>query len=146
MLWGGFARVFLVHHVTWSINSVCHLWGRKEFKTEDESRNNAFCALFSFGEGWHNNHHAFPTSARHGLRWWQFDITWILICALNAVGLVWDIRTPDARQLEERSAANVAARAAAGAASAATSIAELTEPAEQAAQAESQINEADRAA
>ncbi|MEM0914911.1 MAG: fatty acid desaturase, partial [Planctomycetota bacterium] len=72
-LWGGLVRVLLVHHVTWSVNSVCHLWGTKPFDSHDESRNNALVAFLSFGDGWHNNHHAFPASARHGLRWWEVD-------------------------------------------------------------------------
>ena len=78
-IWGGLVRVFLVHHVTWSINSVCHIWGTRPFRTHDESRNNAIFGVLAFGEGWHNNHHAFPTSARHGLRWWQLDVTYMII-------------------------------------------------------------------
>jgi stearoyl-CoA desaturase (Delta-9 desaturase) len=70
-VWGGLVRILFVHHVTWSINSVCHVWGRQPFKSRDESRNNALFGIFGLGEGWHNTHHAFPTSARHGLRWWQ---------------------------------------------------------------------------
>src|SRR5204863_539751 len=68
-IWGGLARVFLVHHITWSINSVCHVWGTRPFDTHDQSRNNLIFGVLGFGEGWHNNHHAFPTSARHGLYW-----------------------------------------------------------------------------
>ena len=74
--WGGLVRVFLVHHVTWSINSVCHLWGYQSFKGDDESRNNPVFGVLGLGEGWHNNHHAFPTSARQGLSRWQFDASW----------------------------------------------------------------------
>ncbi len=94
-LWGGLARVFLVHHVTWSINSVCHLWGSQPFKEGDESRNNLIFGVLGMGEGWHNNHHAFPTSARHGLRWWELDMSYWVIRALSALGLAWKVRTPD---------------------------------------------------
>ena len=82
-LWGGLARIFLVHHVTWSINSVCHVWGYQSFHVGDESRNNAVMGVLGLGEGWHNNHHAFPTSARHGLRWWELDISYLIIRALR---------------------------------------------------------------
>ncbi len=93
-VWGGLVRVFLVHHVTWSVNSVCHIWGRQPFNCRDESRNNAICAILAFGEGWHNNHHAFPTSARHGLRWWELDCSYLVIRALVLVGLARDVRVP----------------------------------------------------
>jgi stearoyl-CoA desaturase (delta-9 desaturase) len=98
-LWGGLVRLFLVHHVTWSINSVCHLWGGAPFMTKDESRNHAVCGVLALGEGWHNNHHAFPSSARHGLRWWQLDATWLAIRALRRLGLAWDVRLPSAEEL-----------------------------------------------
>ena len=93
-IWGGLVRIFFVHHVTWSINSVCHFWGYKSFRGDDESRNNPIFGVLGLGEGWHNNHHAFPTSARHGLRWWEFDASYLLIRAMGLVGLAWDIRTP----------------------------------------------------
>jgi stearoyl-CoA desaturase (delta-9 desaturase) len=93
-IWGGLVRVFFVHHVTWSINSVCHIWGTRPFNSHDESRNNPIFGVLGLGEGWHNNHHAFPTSARHGLRWWQLDISYIIIRALSWVGIVWDVRVP----------------------------------------------------
>ena len=73
LIWGGFVRVFLMQHVTWSVNSVCHVWGTRPFDSADHSANNIIVAILALGEGWHNNHHAFPTSARQGLRWWQFD-------------------------------------------------------------------------
>lgn len=94
LLWGGLARLFLVHHATWSINSVCHLWGQRPYESDDESRNNVFFGVMGFGEGWHNNHHAFPASARHGLRWWQLDLTWLLLCVLVWCGLAWKVRLP----------------------------------------------------
>jgi stearoyl-CoA desaturase (delta-9 desaturase) len=95
-IWGGLARVFLVHHVTWSINSVCHLWGTRPFKSRDESRNNFLFGVVGMGEGWHNNHHAFPTSARHGLRWWELDLSYWVIRGLAAAGLAWKVRVPAA--------------------------------------------------
>jgi stearoyl-CoA desaturase (Delta-9 desaturase) len=98
-IWGGLARVFLVHHVTWSINSVCHLWGTRPFRSHDESRNNAVFGVLGLGEGWHNNHHAFPTSARHGLRWWEFDASYWVIRALERTGLAWKVRVPAAHVL-----------------------------------------------
>lgn len=93
-LWGGLVRVFLVHHVTWSINSVCHLWGDRPFVTADKSRNNVIFGLLAFGEGWHNNHHAFPRSARHGLRWWQLDVSYGTIRGLELLGLARRVRVP----------------------------------------------------
>lgn len=93
-LWGGLVRVLLVHHITWSVNSVCHLWGTRPFRSHDESRNNAIVGVLAFGEGWHNNHHAFPTSARHGLRWWELDTSYIVIWVLARLGLVWNVRIP----------------------------------------------------
>jgi stearoyl-CoA desaturase (delta-9 desaturase) len=100
--WGGLARIFLVHHVTWSINSVCHLWGTRPFRSHDESRNNLVFGVIGMGEGWHNNHHAFPTSARHGLRWWEIDVSYWVIRGLAAVGLVWDVKVPDAARLASK--------------------------------------------
>ena len=93
-LWGGAVRILLVHHVTWSINSVCHIWGAKDYRSHDESRNNPIFGILALGEGWHNNHHAFPTSARHGLKWWQIDISYLLIKGMEAVGLAWKVRVP----------------------------------------------------
>ena len=94
LLWGGLVRIFVTHHITWSINSVCHVFGRQDYQVEDHSRNNWLCGLLGLGEGWHNNHHAFPTSARHGLLWWQFDVSWLVIRAMQLVGLAWNVRTP----------------------------------------------------
>lgn len=98
-LWGGPVRLFLVHHLTWSINSVCHIWGARDYRSRDESRNNVIFGVLAFGEGWHNNHHAFPASARHGLRWWQLDVTYLVIRALERVGLIWRVRVPSADAL-----------------------------------------------
>jgi stearoyl-CoA desaturase (delta-9 desaturase) len=94
LLWGGLARLCLVHHVTWSVNSLCHLWGRQPYPSHDQSRNNGLFGLLALGEGWHNNHHAFPTSARHGLRWWQIDLSYNVIQVLALVGLAWNVKLP----------------------------------------------------
>jgi stearoyl-CoA desaturase (Delta-9 desaturase) len=93
LLWGGFVRVFILHHVTWSVNSVCHFFGRRRFATEDESTNVTWVALLSFGEGWHHNHHAFPRSAKHGLRWYEPDVSGWIIRTLERVGLAWNVVT-----------------------------------------------------
>ncbi len=94
VLWGGIVRIFVVHHVTFSVNSVCHLWGTRPFRSGDHSRNNAIFGWLGVGEGWHNNHHAFPYSARHGLRWWEFDVGYIMVKALEMIGLASDVRVP----------------------------------------------------
>ena len=91
LLWGGLVRIFLLHHMTWSINSVCHYFGRKRFATDDESRNVFWLAIPSLGEAWHNNHHTFPTSASHGLRWYEVDIAGLLIRLMERLGLAWDV-------------------------------------------------------
>jgi len=101
-LWGGLVRVFLVQHITFSINSICHLFGRREYHSDDLSRNNLLCGLLAQGEGWHNNHHAFPTSARHGLRWWQFDMSWLLILAMKQMRLAWNVRVPSPQELQAK--------------------------------------------
>ena len=101
-LWGGLVRILAVHHITWSVNSICHLWGSSPFRSHDESRNNVLVGLLGMGEGWHNNHHAFPTSARHGLAWWQLDVSYLLIRAMGLVGLASDIRVPDAVRIESK--------------------------------------------
>ena len=91
LLWGGAVRVLILHHVTYSINSLCHYFGRRSFATGDESRNLLWLALPSLGEAWHNNHHAFPTSAAHGLRRWQLDPSALVIRGLEKLGLAWDV-------------------------------------------------------
>ena len=92
-LWFFVSTVF-TWHVTFMVNSVCHRWGSQPYDTGDASTNNVFIGIFAFGEGWHNNHHFYPNSARHGLRWWQLDITWYLIRAMSLVGLVSDPKIP----------------------------------------------------
>jgi stearoyl-CoA desaturase (delta-9 desaturase) len=114
LLWGGVVRMFVLHHVTYSVNSLCHMFGGRPYETKDHSRNFAPVAMLSFGEGWHNNHHAFPTSARHGLRWWQLDPSAIVISGLEKVGLAHDVvRIPPERQAaKERGAARPAGETA----------------------------------
>jgi stearoyl-CoA desaturase (delta-9 desaturase) len=105
VVWGVFARVVLGWHTTWFVNSLSHLYGKREFETRDDSTNNWFVALLTFGEGWHNNHHAFPTSARHGLKWYQFDMNWIAIRIFEKLGWASDIRVyqekPDRAELKQ---------------------------------------------
>jgi len=107
LLWAGLVRIFLVHHVTWSINSVCHFFGQQRFATGDQSRNVFWLALPSLGESWHHNHHAFPRSAYHGLRWYELDPSGWLIRVLARLGLVWNVVSID----RERQAAKLAAAA-----------------------------------
>jgi stearoyl-CoA desaturase (Delta-9 desaturase) len=91
LLWGGAVRMLVLHHVTYSINSLCHFFGRRSFDTDDESRNLMWLAPFSLGEAWHNNHHAFPTSAAHGLRRFEIDPSALVIRTLERLGLAWDV-------------------------------------------------------
>jgi stearoyl-CoA desaturase (delta-9 desaturase) len=114
LLWGGLVRIFLVHHITWSVNSVCHFLGTRRFETEDQSTNVAWLALPSFGESWHHNHHAFPRSASHGLRRWErlLDPSALVITLLEKVGLARNVvRIAPERQLQrENQAGPVRAR------------------------------------
>jgi stearoyl-CoA desaturase (delta-9 desaturase) len=102
LLWGGLVRVFVVHHVTWSVNSICHFLGTRRFVTEDESRNVAWLALPSLGESWHHNHHAFPRSADNALRWWQVDISGLVIRAMARAGLARNVVTISRDRQRER--------------------------------------------
>ena len=102
LVWGGLVRVFAYQHATFSVNSICHMFGRRDFRSRDESRNNWLVAVLVFGEGWHNNHHAFPSSARHGLRRWQIDVSWLVIRGLERLGLVWNVHRPTPQQIERR--------------------------------------------
>jgi len=92
LLWGGAVRMFLSHHITFSVNSICHTFGQRPFETGDRSTNQWLVGLLALGEGWHNNHHAFPRSAFHGLHWWQIDLSAYVILLLEAVGLVWQVQ------------------------------------------------------
>jgi stearoyl-CoA desaturase (Delta-9 desaturase) len=99
MIWAGLVRIFAFEHATFAVNSVCHTFGRRTFEARDESRNNWVVALLVFGEGWHNNHHAFPRSARHGLEHRQLDISWVVIRALESLGWARAVRLPTPAQL-----------------------------------------------
>lgn len=105
-LWGGLIRVALGHHSTWSVNWICHLFGQRPYRSNDHSRNNAVMAIVVFGDGWHNNHHAFPSSAFHGLQWWEVDLHAYVIRALGFLHLAWDIRRPSEVALEQKAAAH----------------------------------------
>lgn len=112
LIWGGLVRLFLVQHVTFSVNSVCHLFGRREFETNDQSHNEWIVGLLAFGEGWHNNHHAFPRSAFQGLHWWQLDLSGFIILILERLGLVSDVYRISPEMLAQRSAARASTVAA----------------------------------
>jgi len=102
LLWGGLVRIFLYQHATFSVNSICHMFGRRDYRSRDESRNNWLVALLVFGEGWHNNHHAFPASARHGLHRFQIDLSWLVIRGLEKLRLVWNVKVPDELQMRRK--------------------------------------------
>ncbi len=109
LVWGGLVRIFLVHHVTWSVNSVCHFFGSRRFDTQDRSTNVAWLSVPSLGESWHHNHHAFPRSAYHGLRWWEIDPSGLIISTLERFGLAWNVvRIPPERQLKKATAQTAA--------------------------------------
>ncbi len=91
LVWGVFLRTVLVWHITWSVNSVTHMWGYRNYDTDENSKNNIFVGLWSNGEGWHNNHHAQPRAAAHGHRWWEFDVTYLTIQLLSLVGLARNV-------------------------------------------------------
>ncbi len=106
LLWGGAARIFFLHHATFSINSLCHFFGKRDYDTDDESRNLAWLAIPTWGEAWHNNHHAFPTSYRHGLRRWQIDPSAAIIRALEVTGLAWEVVRVDSGRQERKALAH----------------------------------------
>ncbi|MEE8603720.1 acyl-CoA desaturase [Euzebya tangerina] len=101
-IWGSLVRIFVLHHITWSINSICHFFGDQPFETRDESVNNWPLSVVSFGESWHNNHHAFPTSARHGLLPGQIDLSWRVIRTLEQIGLADNVHLPTPEQLAKK--------------------------------------------
>lgn len=92
LVWGWLIATMVMNHATFCVNSVTHVFGSRRFETPDTSRNNLWVALATFGEGWHNNHHRYPGSARQGFYWWEIDVTWYLLCCLSWMGLVWDLR------------------------------------------------------
>lgn len=102
VLWGGVIRLFLVDHVTWSVNSVCHTFGWRRFQSNDQSRNEPTVGLLGLGEGWHNNHHAFPQAAYHGMRWWQIDMSGYLIRLLKWTHLARNVKMPTKQEMEAR--------------------------------------------
>jgi stearoyl-CoA desaturase (delta-9 desaturase) len=108
-LWGGLVRFFVANHITYAVNSVGHCYGRRRFPTPDESRNVNWLALPSFGEAWHNNHHAFPRSASHGMRWYEIDISAMVIGVLDRLGLAWDVVRVDRATQDQRAASRAAA-------------------------------------
>ena len=99
LIWGGFLRIACVFHATWLVNSAAHSYGYRTYATRDRSTNCWWVALLTFGEGWHNNHHAFPRSARHGLAWWEVDMSWLVLKGLEKAGLITDLRTPSEEQM-----------------------------------------------
>lgn len=105
LLWGGLVRLFVTHHLTWSVNSICHTFGRRSFETPDQSRNQWIVGLFGLGEGWHNNHHAFPESAFHGLRWYQIDLSGYLIRGLERLHLISGVRRVSSERMARKRAA-----------------------------------------
>jgi fatty-acid desaturase len=109
LLWGVFLRVVFGLHCTWLVNSATHLWGTRRFETADDSKNSWWVALLTFGEGWHNNHHAYPTSARHGLGRFELDLTWIQIRLLEKLGLAWNVRVPTRTQIARKTPSDLAA-------------------------------------
>src|SRR4051794_5078275 len=111
LLWGGLVRIFVIHHATWSVNSICHIYGRRPFATDDESRNNSAVAVVSLGEGWHHNHHPFPTSARHGLLPFQLDPSYAIIWTMEGLGLARDVKRPTEAQVERKLPAREPVRA-----------------------------------
>jgi stearoyl-CoA desaturase (delta-9 desaturase) len=107
LLWGGLIRIALGHHSIWSVNSICHIMGARPYRSNDNSRNNMLLAIAVFGDGWHNNHHAFPTSAFHGLEWWEIDVHGYLLRTLALFGLAWDLKRPSESALKQKSRSRV---------------------------------------
>lgn len=107
MVWGALISTVCLYHGTFAINSVAHIFGRKRFKTKDESRNSFLLAIFTLGEGWHNNHHRYPGSERQGFYWWEIDISHYILKLLSIFGIVWDLKKPPARIYEEAKKASI---------------------------------------
>ncbi len=110
LVWGGLVRIFFVHHITWSVNSICHFFGSRRFDVEDQSTNVGWLAVLSLGESWHHNHHAFPRSAYHGLRWWEIDLSGLIISAMERVGLAWHVVRITPERQRARAVAGVSAQ------------------------------------
>ena len=102
LLWGGLVRIAFTNHVTFAVNSICHMFGSRRFETRDESRNNGWIGLLALGEGWHNNHHAFPSMAIHGIGWRELDVSGLVLRGLGRLGLVWNLRRPRPEMLKRR--------------------------------------------
>ena len=111
MAWGFFISTVLVHHAIYSANSIGHLFGSRRFESSDQSRNNIFVALLTFGDGWHNNHHYYQRSARHGFYWWEVDLTLYILKALSYLGIVWDLQTPPQRIFAETASSKTLTKA-----------------------------------
>jgi stearoyl-CoA desaturase (delta-9 desaturase) len=101
VLWGIFLRTVVGLHATWLVNSATHMWGSQRFLTGDTSKNSFWVAILTFGEGWHNNHHAHPQSAKHGLAWYELDLNWYEISIMKMLGLAWDVKLPKLKAAEE---------------------------------------------
>jgi stearoyl-CoA desaturase (delta-9 desaturase) len=112
LVWGGFVRTIFVLHATWFVNSATHVWGYRSHSTRDNSTNLWWVALITYGEGWHNNHHAYQTSARHGLRWWEIDSTYIAIRAMEFCGIAYSVKLPKLRSAETETPLMVPSQAA----------------------------------
>jgi len=102
VVWGVCVRLVATYHITWFVNSASHMWGYKNFASNDLATNCWWVALLSYGEGWHNNHHAFPSSARHGMKWWEIDFSYYFIRCLKSVGLAWDMYVPSREQMKAK--------------------------------------------
>jgi stearoyl-CoA desaturase (Delta-9 desaturase) len=110
LIWGGLVRIFFVHHITWSVNSICHFFGSRRFDVDDQSTNVGWLAVLSLGESWHHNHHAFPRSAYHGLRWWEIDLSGLIISGMERVGLAWNVVRITPERQRARAVAGVSAQ------------------------------------
>ncbi|MEH2159400.1 MAG: acyl-CoA desaturase [Nostoc sp.] len=106
-MWGGIVRIFLSHHTTWCINSITHVFGRYRFENADQSGNIIWLAILTLGEGWHNNHHAFPNSAKFGMKWWQFDLGYWVIRSLEVTGMAWDVKSPTPGMIQAKQITSV---------------------------------------
>jgi stearoyl-CoA desaturase (delta-9 desaturase) len=108
LVWGGLVRIFFVHHITWSVNSICHFFGSRRFDVDDHSTNVGWLAVLSLGESWHHNHHAFPRSAYHGLRWWEIDPSGLIITGMQRAGLAWNVVRITPERQRARTLADIA--------------------------------------